>query len=157
MADLTLTTATGAVQASPTAQTKLSPVEGAPTTRKVVDVFTVAVATAATDRIRVRKVQGGSVILPTESDILEATTASELTLDVGIYEVAADGGIGTVVSKDVLADGVDFAGAGVYIERPYTVPTVKTEYWIVAEVISVTGTTVADETLDFITCINSAN
>lgn len=156
-ADITLTTANAAVQAAPTAKTKLSPVEGTPTTRVFVDTYTCADALEAGDKIRVRKVQGGSKIIPVLSDIIEATTASALTLDVGIYEVAADGTIGTVVDKDILADGVDFAGSGVYTLRPYDVPTTQNEYWIVAEVMSVTGSTAADETIDFYTYVNEAN
>lgn len=158
-ADETLTTANAAVQAAPTAQTKLSPVEGTPTTRIEVDTHTVATGDTLEvgDKIRVRKVQGGSKILPTQSDIIEATTASALTLDVGIYKVAADGGLGDVVDSDILADGVDFAGSGVYSLRPYDVPTDENEYWIVAEVMAVTGSAAAGETIDFYTAINSAN
>jgi len=156
-ADVTLATANAAVQASPTASTKLSPVVATPNYRVSVDTYTIADALEVGDKIRVRKASGGSVILPLLSDIAEASTASALTLDVGIYEVAADGTLGTVVSADVLADGVDFAGAGVYIARPYSVPTTNTEYWIVAEVKAITGTTVADETIDFYTAINLPN
>lgn len=156
-ADTTLTSATAAVQAAPTAKTKLGPVESTPAHRVVVDVYTCADALEAGDKIRVRKVQGGSKILPTQSDIVEATTATALTLDVGIYKVASDGGLGDVVDADILADGVDFAGSGVYSARPYDVPTTENEYWIVAEVKAVTGSTAEDETIDFYTAINSAN
>lgn len=158
-ADVTLTTANAAVQAAPTAQSKLSPVEGTPATRYEVDIYTCEDALEAGDKIRVRKVQGGSKILPVESGTVERTTASALTLDIGIYEVAADGSIGTVVDKDILLDGVDVAGgtkvAGTL--APYDVPTTKTEYWIVAEVMAVTGSTAADETIEFYSAINSAN
>ena len=156
-ADTTLITANGAVQASPTATTKLSNIVSSPQTRLVYDRYTIADALEAGDKIRVRKVAGGSQIVPVYSDIVEASTASALTLDVGIYQVAADGTIGTVVDKDILADGVDFAGAGVYTLAPYTLPTAQPEYWIVAEVMAVTGTTVAAETIDFYTTINYEN
>ncbi len=156
-ADATLTSATAAVQAAPTAKTKLGNVETTPAHRVVVDTVTLTKALEVGDKFRVRLVQGGSKILPVLSDIIEATTASALTLDVGIYGVAADRGLGTVVDADILADGVDFAGSGVYIARPYDVPTTSTEYWIVAEVKAVTGTAVAGETIDFYTAINSAN
>jgi hypothetical protein len=145
------------VQASPTAKTKLSTVRGTPDHRVVWDEYVIADALEVGDKIRVRIVQGGSEILPVFSDVVEASTASALTLDIGIYEVAADRSIGTVVDADVLADGVDFAGSGVYSARPYAVPTDDNEYWIVAEVKAITGTTVADETIDFYTAINSAN
>jgi len=157
MPDLTLTTATAAVQNAPTAKNKLSTVRGTPDHRVVVDTFTCAGALAAGDKIRVRIVQGGSEILPVLSDIVEATSASALTLDVGIYEIAADRGIGAEVDGDNLADGVDFAGNGVFAARPYAVPTVQNEYWIVAEVKAVTGNTTAGQMIDFYTAINSAN
>ncbi len=156
-ADITLTTATASVQDAPTAKTKLSPVEGTPDHRVLPDVYTVADALEVGDKIRVRIVQGRSKILPRFGDVVDATTAPFLQLDVGIYKVAADRGIGAVVTEDALADGVDFAGSGVYIARPYDVPTTENEYWIVAKVVGVTGTTVAGETIDFYTAINSAN
>jgi hypothetical protein len=156
-ADITLTTATASVQNAPTPKTKLSTVRGTPDHRVVVDTYTVADVLEAGDKIRVRIVQGGSEILPVLSDIIEATTASALILDVGIYQLAADRSIGTVVDADILADGVDFAGSGVFIARPYLVPITDNEYWIVAEVKSVTGNTVAGETIDFYSAINSAN
>lgn len=158
-ADATLTSATAAVQAAPTAKTKLGNVETTPAHRVVVDTVTLTKALEVGDKFRVRLVQGGSKILPVLSDIIEATTASALTLDVGIYEVAANRGLGTVVDADILADGVDFAGSGVYTARPYDVPvtSINAEYWIVAEVKAVTGTAVAGETIDFYTAINSAN
>ncbi len=156
-ADITLTTANAAVQASPTAKTRLSAVDATPRTRTLLDTYTIADALEAGDKIRVRKVAGGSVIMPTQSDIVEASTASALTLDVGVYEVASDGTIGTVIDADILADGVDFAGSGVYSLRPYTVPTTYPEVWIVAEVKAITGTTVAAETIDFYTAVNSEN
>lgn len=154
-ADETLATANAAVQAAPTAKTRLGAVAATPESRLLLDTYTIADALEVGDKIRVRKVQGGSVILPTQSDIEEASTASALTLDVGVYQVAEDGSIGTVIDKDILADGVDFAGSGVYTLRPYTVPTTYQEVWIVAEVMAITGTTVADETIDFYTAVNS--
>lgn len=158
-ADVTLKSATASVQAAPTAKTKLSNVESTPTHRVVVDAYTIADALEAGDKIRVRKVQGGSKILPIFGGTVEASTASALTLDIGIYEVASDGSIGTVVDADILADGIDVAGGALVAgtARPYDVPTTNTEYWIVAEVKAVTGTTAADETIDFYTAINSAN
>lgn len=156
-ADATLTTATALVQAAPTAKNKLTPVQGTPAYRVTVDTHVLTKALEVGDKIRVRKVQAGSQILPVYSDIIEATTASALTLDVGIYQVASDGGLGTVVDADILADGVDFAGSGVYSFRPYSVPVTDNEFWIVAEVKAVTGTAVAAETIDFYTAINSAN
>ena len=156
-ADLTLTTETASVQASPTPKTKLSTVRGTPDHRVVWDEFVIADALEVGDKIRVRIVQGGSDILPAFSNVIETSTASVLTLDIGIYELAADRSIGTVVDADILADGVDFAGSGFYVARPYSVPTDNNEYWIVAEVKAITGTTVADETIDFYTAINSAN
>lgn len=156
-ADITLTTETATVQDSPTPKTALSTVRGTPDHRVVWDEFIVPDALEVGDKIRLRIVQGGSEILPLFSDVAEATTASVLTLDIGIYKVAADRGIGAVVDADVLADGVDFAGSGVYSARPYKVPVTENEFWIVAEVKAITGTTVADETIDFYTAINSAN
>lgn len=156
-ADITLATANATIQASPTASTKLSAVVSTPVGGVVWDRYTIADALEVGDKIRVRKVQAGSQIIPVMSDIVEASTASALTLDVGIYEVATDGTIGTVVDSDILADGVDFAGSGVYSLKPYTLPSTKTEYWIVAEVMAITGTTVAAETIDFYTYINREN
>lgn len=156
-ADETLTTATAAVQDAPTATNKLSTVRGTPTHRVVVDTYTCADALEAGDKIRVRIVQGGSEILPVLSDVIETTSATELTLLVGVYKVAADRSIGTEVSSDRLADGVDFAGSGVYTEIPYEVPIDENEYWIVAEVVSVTGATSAGQKIYFYTAINSAN
>lgn len=159
MPDITLTTATATVQDAPTAKTKLGNVESTPESSVVVDVYTIAGALEAGDKIRVRKVQGGSKILPVNSGVVDGSTNTELTLNVGIYEVAADHSIGTVVDADILMEDVDVT-AGTFVAgtlRPYNVPTAKTEYWIVAEVVSITGTTVANETIDFYTAINSAN
>lgn len=156
-ADVTLTSANAAVQAAPTAKTRLGAVAATPRTRTLIDTYTCADALEVGDKIRVRKAYGGQVIIPVMSDVVEATTASALTLDIGVYEVADDGTIGTVIDADILADGVDFAGAGVYSARPYTVPTSYAEVWIVAEVMAVAGSTAAAETIDFYTAVNSEN
>lgn len=157
-ADETLTTVNAAVQAAPTAETKLSPVEGTPMTRLEVDTHVIATGDTLEvgDKIRIRKVQGGSKIIPRNSHIVDGTSATALTLDVGIYEVAPDGSLGAEVDKDILADGVNFVGSN-YTARPYDVPITQTEYWIVAEVMAVSGSPVATEWVDFVTAINSAN
>jgi len=158
-AELDHTTATASVQAAPTAKTLLKAVESTPESSVVIDSWILDDALEAGDQCRVRKVQGGSKILPVKSGVVEATTATVLTLKLGIYEVAADGSIGTVVDDDILLASVDVAGGTLVAGtlRPYDVPITETEYWIVATVVNVTGTTVAAETVDFYTAINSAN
>lgn len=156
-ADLTLATANAAVQAAPTAQTRLDAVDATPTSRKLVDVYTCADALEAGDKIRVRKVQGGSDILPLESGVIESTTATVLTLKIGVYQVAEDGTIGTVIDDNILLVDTDVAGGTLVAGalRHYRVPDAYQEVWIVAEVVNVTGSTVAAETIDFYTAVNS--
>lgn len=158
-ADTTLTTATASVQASPTAKTKLSNVRATPQSTMAADTYTIADALEVGDKIRVRKVQGGSEILMVLGGVIELSTATALTLDLGIYKVAADGSLGDAVDSDILMDGVNVAGGSLVTQAgaAYAVPTDENEYWIVAEVMAITGTTVADETLEFFIPINSAN
>jgi len=158
-ADVTLATANAAVQAAPTAKTRLGAVPATPESRKVLDIYTCADALEAGDKIRVRKVQGGSVILPVETGFVERTgVTGALVVDLGIYEVAEDGSIGTVVDADIIADGLDIVG-GTLVKgalAPYTVPTTNQEYWLVAEIKTVTtGATAASETIEVYTAINS--
>lgn len=136
-ADENLTTDTASVMEVPAAKLKLSPVKGTPATRLTDDRYNDKTLEVG-DKIRLRIVQGGSTILPA---FTKGIPSGEYTMDMGLYEVAADRGLGAVVDADNIWDGLAFTGAGVPatgVLPPVQVPKTKNEYWVVAEVTAVT-------------------
>lgn len=158
-ADTTLKSDIAKVLEKPTASTLLDAVQATPDTQNRLATYTCEDALETGDKIRIAKAYSGDVIIPAKIATIHDTGASGLTIDIGLYKVASDGGLGDAIDADNIVDGVDIAAADVttgtsFPERPVTVD--EQEVWIVAEVKSVSGSTASDETIDFVVPVNSA-
>ena len=163
-ADTTLTSDIGAIQANPEPKTLLSKIAQTPETRIVPSKYTVPSGDVLEvgDKIRLFKINEGSVVIPPLSLLSAKGVFTTLEFDIGLYKIGPDLLIGDVIGSDIYANGRPVTSAtdafwssgALLVKVPD--PVAVTEAWVVAEVVTSVGSTAGDK-IDFLTFVNSAN
>lgn len=150
-ADTTLVSDLADVQANTYTKDRLTRLQTTPQTRIYHATYTAPTGDAleAGDKIRLFKLPRSIVWKHKSNFLATLVDATVLTLDVGLYEVASDGSLGTVIDADILADGVDLGSdAGdadaAFATVGYYEQATADEAWVVAEVKTATGTDAGD-------------